>query len=183
MLEGKLVRLRPMEPDEYENYYQWLNDEEVKQYLAMRYFFSRAAEVEWLKARTNAPLSYTNLNFAIETRDEGRHLGSIGFHDTGPEDRKATVGIAIGDKAVWDKGYGTDAMVTLLRFAFDEMNLHRVTLHVDERNARAQASYKKAGFVEEGRLRHDRFAKGRYWDTVVMSILEDEFRAIHGITP
>ena len=180
MLEGKLVRLRPMEPDEVENYYRWLNDEEVKQYLGMRYFFSRAAEAEWLKGRTNAPLSYTNVQFAVETRMDGSHVGSIGFHETVPEDRKAIVGIAIGDKTVWDRGYGTDAMVTLLRFAFDEMNLHRVMLHVDERNSRAMASYKKAGFVEEGRLRDDRYAKGRYWATVVMSVLDSEFRAIHG---
>ncbi|HEY7268984.1 MAG TPA: GNAT family protein [Dehalococcoidia bacterium] len=180
MLEGKLVRLRPMEPDEFENYYQWMNDTEVKRYLGMRYFFSRAAEQEWLRGRTSAPLGYSHIAFAVETKNEGRHVGSIDFHETVPEDRKAIVGIAIGDKTVWDKGYGTDAMVTLLRFGFDEMNMHRVMLHVDERNSRAQASYKKVGFVEEGRLRDDRFARGRYWDTIVMSILESEFRAIHG---
>jgi RimJ/RimL family protein N-acetyltransferase len=180
MLDGQLVRLRPMEPDEVENYYQWLNDEEVKQYLGQRYFFSRAAEVEWLKARTTRPLGYENLNFAVDTLAEGRHIGSIGVHDTRAEDRKATVGIVIGAKDLWDQGYGTDAMRTLLRFMFDEMNLHRVMLHVDERNARAIASYRRSGFVEEGRLRHDRFARGRYWDTVVMSVLEDEFRALHG---
>jgi len=180
MLEGKLVRLRPLEPDEVENYYRWLNDEEVKQYLATRYFFSRAAEAEWLAARTKSPLSYTSLNFAVDALADGRHIGSIGFHETVPEDRKAIVGILIGDKEIWNRGYGTDAMTTLLRFAFDEMNLHRVMLHVDERNSRAIASYRKAGFVEEGRLRHDRFARGKYWDTVIMGVLEDEFRRMHG---
>ena len=79
MLEGKLVRLRPMEPDEVENYYRWMNDEEVKRYLGMRYFFSRAAEEEWLRERTNAPLSYSNVQFAIETLSDCRHVGSIGF--------------------------------------------------------------------------------------------------------
>ena len=180
MLEGKLVRLRPMEPEEFENYYRWMNDEEVKRYLGMRYFFSRAAEQEWLRGRTNAPLSYSNVQFAVETKEDCRHVGSIGFHDTAPEDRKAVVGIAIGEKTLWDRGYGSDAMTTLLRFAFDEMGLHRVMLHVDERNSRAQASYKKVGFVEEGRLRDDRWARGRYWDTVVMGILDAEFRRIHG---
>ncbi len=57
------------------------------------------------------------------------------------------------------------------------MNLHRVDLHVDERNGRAIACYRKVGFVEEGRLRDDRFAKGKYWATLVMGILEAEFRA------
>jgi RimJ/RimL family protein N-acetyltransferase len=181
MLEGRLVRLRPLEPSDADNYYRWMNDNEVKQYLGMRYFIPRAAEEEWLRPRTNQQLSYNNLQFAVETLDDGRHIGSIGLHETHAEDRKAIVGIAIGDKTVWDQGYGTDAMITLLRFGFDEMNLHRVMLHVDERNLRAQASYKKCGFVEEGRLRDDRFAVGRYWATVVMSILEDEFRALHGV--
>jgi len=180
MLEGKIVRLRPMEPDEAENYYHWLNDPEVKQYLSMRYFYSLAAEREWLRERTDRPLSYDNVQFAVDTLIEGRHIGNVGLREVHPDDRRATVGIAIGDKAAWDKGYGTDAMVTLLRFCFDEMNLHKVSLHVDERNARAIASYKKAGVVEEGRLREDRFARGRYWDIVVMSVLEDEFRALHG---
>jgi RimJ/RimL family protein N-acetyltransferase len=180
MLEGKLIRLRPMELEDVENFYKWFNDEEVKQYLGMRYFLSRAAESEWVKSHSNSALSYSNVGFSIETLADGRHIGSIGFSETGPEDRKATVGISIGAKELWDKGYGTDAMLTLLRFAFFEMNLHRVMLHVDERNARAQASYKKVGFVEEGRLRQDRFARGRYWDTVVMSILDDEFRKVHG---
>ncbi|HXH23422.1 MAG TPA: GNAT family protein [Dehalococcoidia bacterium] len=180
MLEGKLVRLRPMEPDEVDNYYRWLNDSEVKQYLNMRYFFSRASEAEWLRSRTNQPLSYNNLQFAVDVLKDGRHIGSIGLHEAHAEDRKATVGIAIGDRTAWDQGYGTDAMITLLRFAFDEMNLHRVMLTVDERNLRAVASYKKCGFLEEGRLRDDRYARGKYWATLVMGVLEDEFRALHG---
>jgi RimJ/RimL family protein N-acetyltransferase len=60
------------------------------------------------------------------------------------------------------------------------MNMHRVDLEVDESNGRGIACYRKVGFVEEGRLRESRFSRGRYWDTIVMSILEDEFRARHG---
>src|SRR5262249_25879206 len=71
-----------------------------------------------------------------------------------------------------------DAIRTLLRFAFDELNLHRVVLDVDERNERAIAAYKKCGFVEEGRLRDDRYAGGRYWATVVMGVMAEEFRAL-----
>jgi RimJ/RimL family protein N-acetyltransferase len=176
MLEGKLVRLRPMEPEDRDRFYQWMNDDEVKEFLGARYYISRLAEGEWLAARTKEPVSYANLHFAVETLD-GRHIGSMGFHETVPEDRKATLGILIGDKEFWDRGYGTDAMRTLLRFAFQEMNLNRVMLHVDERNHRAQACYRKCGFVEEGRLRQDRYGHGRYWDTLVMGILRDEFAA------
>jgi RimJ/RimL family protein N-acetyltransferase len=177
MLEGSLVRLRPLEIEDVDRYVAWFNDPDVTRFLASRYAMSRASEVEWLATRTRAPIGYDNAAFAVQTLAEGKHIGSVGLHDLNPEDRKATFGIVIGDKEFWDHGYGTDATFTLLRFAFDEMNLRRVMLHVDERNARAIACYRKCGFVEEGRLRGDRYAEGRYWDTVVMAVLAEEFRA------
>ena len=62
-----------------------------------------------------------------------------------------------------------------MRFAFEEMNLNRVYLTTDENNSRALACYRKCGFREEGRLRQDRFLEGRYWDTIVMGVLREEF--------
>jgi RimJ/RimL family protein N-acetyltransferase len=179
MLEGKLVRLRPMEPEDVDRYYEWINDEEVKEFLSSRYYFSRAAEAEWLKEHVSSPLSFTNLSFAMDTLD-GRHIGSIGLGDASPHHRRAELGIAIGDKEFWSRGYGTDAICTLLRFAFDEINLHRVHLKVDERNMRAIACYRKCGFVEEGHLRDDRYARGSYHDSLIMGILDREFRDLHG---
>jgi RimJ/RimL family protein N-acetyltransferase len=117
--------------------------------------------------------------FAIETKD-GAHIGSINFHQVLPENRKARLGIMIGDKGYWSKGYGTDAMLTLLRFGFDDMNLYRIDLTVDADNDRAIACYRKCGFVEEGRLRMARYSRGRYVDQFVMGILRDEFYARWG---
>ena len=85
----------------------------------------------------------------------------------------------IGDHDYWSHGYGTDAITTLLRYAFDEMNLHRVWLEVLDDNTRGIACYRKCGFVEEGRKRQDRYRSGSYHDTLVMGVLEDEFRALH----
>ena len=178
MLTGKLVRLRPLELTDLDREYTWINDPEVTEFLEARYPASREAERAWLEGQTK--VSYPDVTLAIETLAEGRHIGNLGLTNTRPEDRKAALGIMIGDKDFWSRGYGTDAVVTLLRFAFDEMNLRRVMLHTDERNARAIACYRKCGFVEEGRLRQDRYAHGRYWDTIVMAVLADEFRALHG---
>jgi RimJ/RimL family protein N-acetyltransferase len=92
--------------------------------------------------------------------------------------RSAIVGIVIGDKSQWGKGYGTDAMRVLMRLAFDKMNLHRLALHVFDYNTRAIASYEKCGFKREGVLRGDHFARGKYHDTILMAILESEYRAL-----
>ncbi len=138
MLTGKLVRLRPLEMTDLDRCYTWINDREVTHFLESRYPISRVEEEEWLAGavrRTRPP----EIALAIETLAESRHIGTIGLHRVHAEDRKAGFGIMIGDKDFWSRGYGTDAIVTLLRFAFDEMNLNRVYLHVHADNARAIA--------------------------------------------
>jgi RimJ/RimL family protein N-acetyltransferase len=179
MLEGQLVRLRPIEPGDAERCYRWYNDDEVTSTLfAVRYPISMVHEERFLSERPAN--DFTNgLFLAIETKD-GRHIGNINLFDVRAEDSKAGFGIAIGEKDCWSQGYGTDAVVTLLGFAFDEMNLHRVWLTTVEYNERAQACYLKCGFREEARLRQHVFRHGRYWDVVQMGILRDEFEALHG---
>ena len=179
MLTGKLVRLRPLEPTDLDREYTWINDPEVTEFLEARYPASREAERAWLEGQTK--VSYPDVTLAIETLAEGRHIGTLSLGSVHGEDRKATFGILIGEKEFWSRGYGTDATLTLLRFAFDEVNLRRVVLHVHEDNDRAIACYRKCGFVEEGRLRQDRYRHGVYIDTLVMGVLADEFRALHGV--
>ena len=155
----------------------WINDREVTRYLDTRYTMSMTDEERWLERRPMAGLT-SGVPLAIETKD-GQHIGNIDLFRAEPEIRHAELGIAIGERSHWSSGYGTDAIVTLLRFAFDEMNLNRVWLTVDERNERAIACYRRCGFQDEARYRDDRFAQGRYWDTLVMGVLRDEFEALH----
>ncbi len=179
MLEGRQVRLRPREVTDLERVYTWINDPEVTRFLdSGRYPISRADERRWLEEHPRN--NYANgVGLAIETKD-GAHIGNIDLMRVRPEDRKAGLGIMIGEKDYWSNGYGTDAIIVLLRFAFGEMNLHRVWLTVDTSNERAVACYRKCGFQEEARLRQDRYTAGRYWDTLFMGILHDEFEALHG---
>jgi len=183
MIEGRLINLRAIDMGDVDRYVAWFNDREVTRHLRMRYPLSRLAEENWLRERGVTQVAYgSGGNYAIETK-EGVHIGSVGFHYANAENRKATLGIAIGDKNYWSKGYGTDAMLTLLRFGFDEMNLHRIDLSVDADNARAIACYRKCGFVEEGRLRDERYSRGEYRDQLWMGLLREEFHALHGPAP
>ncbi|MEX2247483.1 MAG: GNAT family protein [Dehalococcoidia bacterium] len=179
MIEGKIVNLRAREMTDLANFTRWINDTEVTRHLSMRYQMSLLAEEKWLSELVSQPMAYDRVAFSIDTKD-GVHIGSLNYHIIVPEERKASLGIMIGEKEYWAKGYGTDAIVTLLRFGFDEMNLNRVELRVFADNARAIACYRKCGFVEEGRLRQDRFARGEYTDTHIMGILRDEFYSLHG---
>lgn len=144
--------------------------------LLMRYPISRYQEEKWME-RTLDQSKERNKIFAIETK-EGVYLGGIGLHNISWENGNAEAGIVIGKKEYWNKGYGTDAMIVLLDFAFNQMNLHRVYLKVYAYNNRGIKSYEKCGFKREGILRHDRYANGKYHDTIIMGILKDEFKKL-----
>jgi RimJ/RimL family protein N-acetyltransferase len=176
MLEGALVNLRAQEATDAERLHRWINDRQVTLYLGARYQASLAFEEGFMAQRAGTPHSFAAANFAIETKD-GVHIGNIGLRDASPEDRGAWLGMLIGEKEYWSRGYGSDALRTLLRFAFGEMNLHRVDLDVYDFNTRGIAAYRKCGFVEEGRRRHARYQDGTYHDVVKMSVLRDEWAA------
>ncbi len=176
MIEGKLVNLRARETGDLDRMYRWINDGEVTRFLEMRYPISLAAEEAWIKSQVSTPASYADVRFAIETKD-GVHIGGINFNEVSPEDRRARLGITIGETAYWSRGYGTDAMLTFVRFGFEEMNLHRIELTVHERNERARACYRKCGFAEEARMRQSRYVRGEYVDVMVMGILREEWEA------
>jgi RimJ/RimL family protein N-acetyltransferase len=181
MLEGELVGLRALEPDDLERCYRWMNDPEVTRFIETgRYPLSIAHEREWLDDAMKTRNSFSNVLFAIETKESGVHIGNAGLHGGSPEHRRANLGIAIGEKEYWSKGYGTDTVGTLLRFAFEQMNLRRVELGTFDFNERAIACYRKCGFVEEGRRREDRYIDGRYHDLIIMGILRGEWEAASG---
>lgn len=174
MLEGRLVRLRATEPSDGERAATWLNDPEVTYYLGERYGRS-AGDGAWLSDGPSP--AFADVRLAVETKD-GEHIGGINLHRVQAEDRKAGLGIILGAKDHWGRGYGRDAIETLLRFAFHEMNLNRVWLTVTAGHERGIACYRRCGFREEARHREGFYKHGRYWDFIVMGILRSDFDAL-----
>jgi RimJ/RimL family protein N-acetyltransferase len=172
LLQGRLVRLRAREPADAERAFTWINDREVARFLILRYPQSIEEEREWLRGTPRA--GFFGVHLAIETGD-GVHIGNIDLRNVHPENRTAELGVMVGDKRYWNRGYGSDAVRTLTRFAFSMMNLQRVHLQTYEYNIRAQQAFAKAGFREEGRLRRHLYVDGRYWDVVLMGCLREEF--------
>ena len=156
---------------------KWINDEEVKQFLgngALTYPMSRIQQERYIESVSNE--AHDQRTFAIETLSH-HYIGALDLRNINWIDRHAGIGIVIGDKDYWGKGYGTDAMRVLLRIAFDKMNLHRVHLDVHAFNERAVACYKRLGFKQEGVMREYHYGKGRYHDTIMMGLLASEYRA------
>ncbi len=174
MLRGKKTRLRAVEREDIPLFLRWFNDPEIRQYLSMYMPVSADEEERWFERQMDRQDARI---LAIETV-EGVHIGNIGLHDLDWKNRNAQLGVVIGEKAYWGLGYGTDAIKALLRFAFDEMNLHRVQLRVFDFNERAIRCYRRCGFREEGRLRQELYRDGAYHDVLLMGILREEFHAL-----
>lgn len=168
-LEGRLVRLRALEEDDLAPINRLLWQPEVSAHIAMSWPEPIAGtQAWWERTRT----SEDEAPFAIETLD-GLLIGNCSLREIDLKTRQANLGIFVG-QAFWNRGYGTDAVRTLCRFAVEEMNLQRVELHVYANNPRARRAYEKVGFKEEGRLRRGHFAGGRYVDVIVMGLLAEE---------
>ncbi|MGC8874793.1 MAG: GNAT family N-acetyltransferase [Chloroflexia bacterium] len=174
MLIGERVRLRAIEREDLPRCVAWLNDPEVVRYLTLYLPLSREDEERWFEGYLQDPRRKV---LAIEA-ETGEHIGNIGLEEIDWKNRCAELGIFIGEKDRWGQGYGTDAVRTLLRFAFEELNLNRVQLHVFAFNERARRCYIRCGFVEEGRQRQAHYTEGRYHDVILMSILRAEWDAL-----
>lgn len=176
--EGRLVRLRRATPADVEDRVRWNNDPRVMEFLPRGAVPSTREEIlSYLnKAATNRD---ELIELAIETLD-GRHIGGTVLRDFDWKARKCEFGIMIGEPDCWGKGYGTEVTRLMLRLAFENLNLNRVWLTVDAANEKGIRAYRKAGYVEEGRLRADRYVRGRYGDTLVMGVLRQEWEALQG---
>ena len=172
MIQGEKVVLRALEEADVELCHRWMNDPDVTRFLGMGMPLTLAAERKWVTAERD-PLK--DLVVMIQTLD-GRAIGSCGLHGDHAQSRCAELGISIGEKELWGKGYGTDAMLTLCGFGFGQMNLHRIWLRVYDFNARGRRCYEKCGFREEGLMREAVFKHGEYRDVHVMGVLDREYR-------
>jgi RimJ/RimL family protein N-acetyltransferase len=170
-LVGEKVYLSPVNPDDYEKYTEWLADLEVTVNLTV---YSKII-AKYQEKEALAKLSADDNNFAIVARADDRLLGNCGFHNIDLTNRRAEVGIFIGDKEYWGKGYGREALELLLDFGFNIRNLHSIMLAVREYNQRAIRCYEKIGFKKIGVRREAVFFGEQKADVIFMDILANEF--------
>ncbi len=174
MLKGKLVNLRATESKDVDEIMKWIKDREVTKYLSA-FLYSPVSQVEeekFLERVTGC--TNTEKNLVIET-GEGTYIGQISLNRIDWKNSNAELGIVIGHKEYWSKGYGTDAIKILLNYAFKQLNLYKIYLRVFEFNQRGIICYEKCGFKEEGRLRQNYFYNGKYYDVILMGVLKSEF--------
>lgn len=170
--QGQNIHFRPLEPDDALRLAAWVNDPEIWRTLGRFGPVSRLREREFLEGLYKTP---GDVVFGIALNDGGDLIGCCGLHAVSGPNRSAELGIFIGDAGHQNKGLGTEATRLLLRYAFEELNLRRVSLQVAADNHRGVNAYRRAGFVEEGRCRQAHYRNGQYHDVLLFATLRDDW--------
>jgi len=171
-LVGALVRLRPRMREDIALFVRWYSDPEVRHWLHLSEAPAPTLESERLRYEVSER-DPTRLTWVIETLD-GVAIGNVSLVAIDELHGRAELGIGIGERTYWGRGYGTDAIRVVLRFAFEDMELRRVTLITDADNARGIRCYEKCGFVPEGTLRGHRLRHGKPIDMVAMAVMRTD---------
>ncbi|MEP6871239.1 MAG: GNAT family protein [Anaerolineaceae bacterium] len=168
--------LRPMRAEDLERYAEFKNDVEVE--LLGRSGAPAPMELARLQSRYEEHLKldpYAFTWFAIEAQG-GKFIGQCLLRKFDEAARTCELGITIGDRDFWGRGYGRDAVGLLLKYAFRLRNMEKVWLTTSGGNVRAQRSYAACGFTEEGRQRRQVWLDGAYDDVVFMGILREDWQ-------
>lgn len=173
-LVGKKIYLRPISPkDINKKYLSWLNDAEVTKYMETRFRPPKLKDLEdYYKKISN---SKNNEMFAIVVRAKHEYIGNIKLGSISLNHRYADLGIMIGEKKYWGKGYGQEACRLLLKYAFKVLDLNKVILGVYGNHKPAIRAYERIGFKTEGRIRKLLNFENRYVDKLIMGISSQEF--------
>ncbi|MCA0454424.1 MAG: GNAT family N-acetyltransferase [Chloroflexi bacterium] len=175
MLFGERVTLRGITRDDLERQWEFNNDVEVE--LAGGGDPPYPQSLARLQAEFDQNAGSggrDGTSFAIEA--DGIYIGQCALFNYNDISHTCELGITIGDKDYWAKGYGREAITLLLDYAFRLRNIRKVWLQVHGNNPRAISAYKACGFVEEGRLRAHVWSSGHYVDLVQMGVLRDEWQ-------
>lgn len=185
LLQGALVRLAARDPEaDAPSFARWSTDSEYLRLFGAEPAYPQpvGAHKKQLERLAQQTDQFTFLVYPLEPAD-ARAIGLVEMEGIAWAHGEGWLGIGIGDREYWDRGYGTDATRLILRFGFTELNLHRISLTVFDYNARAIQVYTKLGFVEEGRAREFLHRDGRRWGMIFMGLLRSEWQAHKGDLP
>lgn len=177
MLRGEKVWLRATERSDFTAGVEWINDADTAHFLGIKTPIAVDGAAEFAQM-VLAQQGKTVFSFSICLLEDGRSIGNVTLRNVDRENGGAELAIVVADKSLQGRGYGTDALNCAIDFAFGELRLERVELHVFDYNPRAIRSYQKAGFQTDVVMRRARFHRGVHHDVLEMSILRADWDAL-----
>ena len=179
LFEGGLITLAPLDPDrDAAIKSKWTHDPEYLRLISVdpaRPLSPGQVKKKYEDLEKEADKSHTMFNFAIRTKADDRFIGFVRLFRIEWTHGGGALQLAIGDRDDRGKGYGTEALRLIMRYAFDELNLHRLSAETFEYNAGALRFLERAGFRVEVRRRQAIQRENRRWDVLMLGLLSDEW--------
>ena len=169
-ITGKQIYLREVRlNDANDNYYSWMNNPEITKYTESRFYpASKEALEEYVKEKQK---DKDSIFLAIIYKENQKHIGNIKLGPINWIHRLADIGIIIGEKDYWGKGCATEAIRLISNYAFDTINLHKLTAGCYKDNAASGKAFEKAGFIKEAVKKAHFFYSGEYQDILQYGLI------------
>ena len=180
-IKGKLLTLRAIEHEDLHTLHGWANDPVTQDGIGEIHFPSSLDLHEaWF---ANLKSDHLNQRLVVET-PERAIIGLSSIIKIDWRNRHAWHGLVIGDSSHRGKGYGIDAIMATMRYAFDELGLERLDGSMIEYNSQSIATYcgPKLGWREEGRKKNYFYRKGRFWEQVIVGVTRADYQAVVAAT-
>ena len=165
------IYLRHITMEDTDYIIRWRNSDEVRTHFIYQELFTKEGHEKWMHSMIETGIAVQMIICNIEGDIP---LGSVYIRDIDRQHQKGEYGIFIGETSARGRGIGTAAAELMIKYAFQELNLHRLFLRVHGDNPQAIGSYEKAGFIKEAYLRDDVYINGEYKDIVLMAILNEK---------
>jgi RimJ/RimL family protein N-acetyltransferase len=170
------IRLRQIEPEDWEIHYLWnMDSQAARDGYVLPFPESKARVREWAEQAAKKTAESDALFLAIELRQSGQLIGSISSHHCDPRVGEFMYGIAVR-REHQRKGYASEAIILLLRYFFDELRYQKCTVDVHGWNEASVKLHEKLGFVREGQVRRSLFTEGKHYDRYIYGMTIEEFR-------
>lgn len=175
ILKGNIIRLRPVKISDTQMLHRWINNKKLNRFLGTEIPISLAKEKKIVHGMVK---NNEKKHFIMELIETGEPIGMMSLHHINKKHRRAITGSYIAYDKYWGKGYGSDAKMALLKYAFMKLGLNRVESHAFTHNPRSVAYNEKCGYKKEGLLRQHVYKKGKYYDSIVLAVLKKDWLKI-----
>jgi len=173
-IQGQKIYLRILSgEDSLSSYIRWMNDEEVMRFTESK---GRKYSIQDLKEYIRAMSDSKNKLFGIFLRENDRHIGNIKIGNIHPIHKRADIGLIIGEKDLWGKGLGQEAIALVTEHAFSVLKLKTVYAGVLSNNVGSYKAFLKAGFQKAGIFKNSFFYEGHFVDGIVVEKVNEDYK-------